>query len=215
MFSEVGTNGNLGVSMSTTKTVKFTAVLSTLFIASFSNAAIIVAGSVEAFNALVAMRSGSILEENFDGYSGFYASGLTGGSGDLAWTATADAGLFAHGSVMSTNNSSVALTMTFSSPNVFAIGGNFFNTSAPNMVMPGLVTVYSGSQVYVLSSNGGSTSFGGFMSTDGSISSITFAPFAIGNTFASASSVVVGVVPSPAVLALGALAGAFGRRRRN
>ena len=181
-----------------------------------AGAAMIVAGSVEAFNALVAMRSGSILEENFGGYSGSYASGLTGGSGDLAWTATSDEGLYVSAShVMSTAVSSKALTMTFSSSNVFAIGGNFFNTSSTYDVMPGLVTIASGSNYYVFSSNGGSTSFGGFMSTDGSISSITFAPFAIGNTFASASSIVVGVVPSPAVLALGALAGLISRRRRN
>ncbi|GDY06389.1 hypothetical protein LBMAG51_11760 [Phycisphaerae bacterium] len=53
------------------------------------------------------------------------------------------------------------------------------------------------------------------MSTSGSISSITFAPFDSGSLYATASNVVIGVVPSPAVLALGALAGAFGRRRRN
>ena len=203
--------------MSTSIPFKFTAIISTLFIASFSNAAIIVAGSYEAFNALVALRSGTILVENFDGYNGFYASGLTGGSGDLAWTATAVGGLYADAatSAMSTNFAQIGLTMTFSSPNVFAIGGNFFNTDVNFGVVSGLVTISSGGQDYVYTSNGGSSSFAGFMSTSGSISSITFAPFGSGSLYATASSVVVGVVPSPAVLALGALAGAFGRRRRN
>ena len=204
--------------MSTSTTFKFTAIISTLFIASFSNAAIIVAGSYESFNALVALRSGTILVENFDGYDGWYASGLTGGSGDLAWTATALGGLFADetSSSMSTNNPEVALTMTFSSPNVFAIGGNFYNTDLNFNTVPGRVVVTVGAVSYFYESNGGSSAFAGFISTSGAINSITFQPFDLGvQVYATASNVVVGVVPSPAVLALGALAGAFGRRRRN
>ncbi len=202
--------------MSTYSKFKFTSVVSVLFIASVSNAAIIVTGSYEAFDALVATRSGAILEEDFSGYSGFYNSGLTGGSGDLAWTATAVGGLLANSPTfaMSTFRQNAVFTMAFSSPNVFAIGGNFFNVNYELAILPGLVTISSGGLEYVYSSNGASSSFAGFMSTNGSISSISFAPF-VNGSWASTSRVVVGVVPSPAVLALGALAGAFGRRRRN
>ncbi len=203
--------------MSTSTALKITFALSTLLVSSIASSALIVTNSSSTFAAIVANQGGSVLNESFDGYNGFYASGLTGGSGDLAWTATAPGGLFADAgtSAMSTNNAQSGLTMTFSSPNVFAIGGNFFNTDVNFGVVPGLVTISSGGHDYVYSSNGGSSSFGGFMSTSGSISSITFAPFDSGSLYATASSVVVGVVPSPAVLALGALAGAFGRRRRN
>ena len=106
--------------------------------------------------------------------------------------------------------------MTFSSPNVFAIGGNFYNTDANFNTTPGRVVVTVGTVSYFYESNGGSTAFAGFISTSGAINSISFQPFDLGvQVYATASNVVVGVVPSPAVLALGALAGAFGRRRRN
>jgi len=204
--------------MSTSTTFKFTFVLSTLLVSSIASSALIVTSSSSTFATAVALQGGSVLNESFDGYNGFYASGLTGGSGDLAWTATALGGLYADAtsSSMSTNNAEVALTMTFSSPNVFAIGGNFYNTDANFNTTPGRVVVTVGTVSYFYESNGGSTAFAGFISTSGAINSISFQPFDLGvQVYATASNVVVGVVPSPAVLALGALAGAFGRRRRN
>ena len=204
--------------MSTSTTFKFTFVLSTLLVSSIASSALIVTSSSSTFATAVALQGGSVLNESFDGYNGFYASGLTGGSGDLAWTATALGGLYADAtsSAMSTNNAEVALTMTFSSPNVFAIGGNFYNTDVNFNTVPGRVVVTVGQVSYFYESNGGSTAFAGFISTSGAINSITFQPFDLGvQVYATASNVVVGVVPSPAVLALGALAGAFGRRRRN
>ncbi len=204
--------------MSTSTTFKFTFVLSTLLVSSIASSALIVTSSSSTFATAVALQGGSVLNESFDGYNGFYASGLTGGSGDLAWTATALGGLYADASTssMSTNNAEVALTMTFSSPNVFAVGGNFYNTDASFNTVPGRVVVTVGAVSYFYESNGGSSAFAGFISTSGAINSITFQPFDLGvQVYATASNVVVGVVPSPAVLALGALAGAFGRRRRN
>jgi hypothetical protein len=204
--------------MSTSTTIKFTLVLSTLLVSSIASSALIVTSSSSTFAVAVALQGGSVLNESFDGYSGFYGSGLTGGSGDLAWTATALGGLYADAvtSSMSTNNAEVALTMTFSSPNVFAIGGNFYNTDANFNTVAGRVVVTVGQVSYFYESNGGSSAFAGFISTSGAINSITFQPFDLGvQVYATASNVVIGVVPSPAVLALGALAGAFGRRRRN
>jgi MYXO-CTERM domain-containing protein len=204
--------------MSTSTTFKFTFVLSTLLVSSIASSALIVTSSSSTFATAVALQGGSVLTESFDGYNGFYASGLTGGSGDLAWTATALGGLYADAtsSALSTNNAEVALTMTFSSPNVFAVGGYFYKTDQSFNTAPGRVVVTVGAVSYFYESNGGSTAFAGFISTSGAINSITFQPFDLGaQVYATASSVVVGVVPSPAVLALGALAGAFGRRRRN
>jgi MYXO-CTERM domain-containing protein len=204
--------------MSTSTTFKFTFVLSTLLVSSIASSALIVTSSSSTFATAVALQGGSVLTESFDGYNGFYASGLTGGSGDLAWTATALGGLYADAtsSALSTNNAEVALTMTFSSPNVFAVGGYFYKTDQSFNTAPGRVVVTVGAVSYFYESNGGSTAFAWFISTSGAINSITFQPFDLGaQVYATASSVVVGVVPSPAVLALGALAGAFGRRRRN
>ena len=79
--------------MSTSTTFKFTFVLSTLLVSSIASSALIVTSSSSTFAIAVALQGGSVLNESFDGYNGFYASGLTGGFGDLAWSATATGAL--------------------------------------------------------------------------------------------------------------------------
>ena len=207
--------------MSTSTTFKFTFVLSTLLVSSIASSALIVTNSSSTFAAIVANQGGTIVGESFESYNGFYASPLTGGSGDSAWSATAVGGIFC-GAVgtsqtLSTNNP-VPLTISFSSPNVFAVGGNFFNTDSSFNIVPGIITISVAGVSYVYESNGSSTSFGGFISTSGAIDSIKIESIQGGpilNLYPTVDNLVVGIVPSPAVLALGALAGAFGRRRRN
>jgi len=206
--------------MSTSTTFKFTFVLSTLLVSSIASSALIVTNSSSTFAAIVANQGGSIVGESFETYNGFYASPLTGGSGDSAWSATAVGGIYCGAvgtsQVLSTNNP-VPLTISFASPNVFAVGGNFFNTDSSFVIVPGLITISAGGVEYVYESNGSSTSFGGFISTNGAIDSIKIVSIQSGaiTLYPTVDNLVVGVVPSPAVLALGALAGAFGRRRRN
>ena len=207
--------------MSTSTTFKFTFVLSTLLVSSIASSALIVTNSSSTFAAIVANQGGTIVGESFEAYNGFYASPLTGGSGDSAWSATAVGGIFC-GAVgtsqtLSTNNP-VPLTISFSSPNVFAVGANFFNTDSSFNIVPGIITISVAGVSYVYESNGSSTSFGGFISTSGAIDSIKIESIQGGpilNLYPTVDNLVVGIVPSPAVLALGALAGAFGRRRRN
>lgn len=207
--------------MSTSTTFKITFALSTLLVSSIASSALIVTSSSSAFSAIVANRGGTIVGESFEAYNGFYASPLTGGSGDSAWSAASVGGIFC-GAVgtsqtLSTNNP-VPLTISFSSPNVFAVGANFFNTDSSFNIVPGLITISVAGVSYVYESNGSSTSFGGFISTSGAIDSIKIESIQGGpilNLYPTVDNLVIGVVPSPAVLALGALAGAFGRRRRN
>ena len=207
--------------MSTSTTFKVTFALSTLLVSSIASSALIVTNSSSTFAAIVANQGGTIVGESFEAYNGFYASPLTGGSGDSAWSAAAVGGIFC-GAVgtsqtLSTNNP-VPLTISFSSPNVFAVGANFFNTDANFNVVPGFITISVAGVSYVYESNGSSTSFGGFISTSGAIDSIKIESIQGGpilNLYPTVDNLVVGIVPSPAVLALGALAGAFGRRRRN
>ena len=206
--------------MSTSTTFKITIALSTLLVSSIASSALIVTNSSSTFAALVANQGGSILTESFETYNGFYASPLTGGSGDSAWSAAAVGGIFCGAvgtsQVLSTNNP-VPLTISFASPNVFAVGGNFFNTDSSFNIVPGLITISAAGVSYVYASDGSSTSFGGFISTSGAIDWIKVESIQSGaiTLYPSVDNLVVGVVPSPAVLALGALAGAFGRRRRN
>ena len=205
--------------MSTSTTFKVTFALSTLLVSSIASSALIVTNSSSTFAAIVANQGGTIVGESFEAYNGFYASPLTGGSGDSAWSAAAVGGIFC-GAVgtsqtLSTNNP-VPLTISFSSPNVFAVGGDFFNTDSNFNVVPGLITISVAGVSYVYESNGSSTSFGGFISTSGAIDSIKIESIqSTQNLYPTVDNLVIGVVPSPAVLALGALAGAFGRRRRN
>lgn len=180
------------------------------------DAAVLVVSSADVFAGIVGAMDGVVLHEEFAAYNGFYASGLAGGTGDSAWTADAVDGLWAADGIMSTNMANAPLTFTFASDNVFAIGGNFFNTNTDFSTGGGLVKVSAGGTTYIFSSTS-IAGFGGFVSTSGAIHSITITTFGGGaaGLFASTDHVSVGVIPSPAVLALGALAGMITRRRRN
>lgn len=180
------------------------------------DAAVLVVSSSDVFADIVGSMDGIVLHEEFATYNGFYASGLAGGTGDSAWTADAVDGLWAANGIMSTADANTPLTFTFASENVFAIGGNFFNTNANFGTGGGLVKVSAGGSTYIFSSTS-IAGFGGFVSMDGAIHSITITTFGGGaaGLYASTGHVSVGVIPSPAVLALGALAGMITRRRRN
>jgi len=183
-------------------------------IASGASAEIFVTSSQSVFDALVDDLGGSVVAQSFGSYDGFYESGLVGGSGDAAWTASASGGLFADAGIFSTNTPNVALTFSFSSANVFAIGGNFFNTNFDFSTGPGLVKVVAGGVNFILPSS--PSSFAGFVSTSGSISSISILPFggAAAGTFPSTNSLLIGVVPAPGAVALLGVAGLLARRRR-
>jgi hypothetical protein len=183
-------------------------------IASSASAELFVASSQSVFNELVENFSGSVVGQTFSDYSGYYATGLSGGSGDAAWTAEADGGLFADDGVMSTDNPAVSLTFNFSSANVFAVGGNFFNTNRDFSTGPGLVKVVAEGVSFILSSS--PSSFAGFVSSSGSISSISIVRYgaSAAETFASTNSLSIGVIPAPGAIAVLGVAGLSVRRRR-
>ncbi|MEY4183384.1 MAG: hypothetical protein RLZZ217_2010, partial [Planctomycetota bacterium] len=84
--------------------------------------------SQQGFELLSQQGGYSLAAENFSGFSGFYPT-LGGGSGSTAWQASALGGLYVgSGGQLSTNNADAALTLTFSSGDVYAVGGNFFLT---------------------------------------------------------------------------------------
>lgn len=178
-----------------------------------SDAAVIVVGEASVFEALVVDMGGSVLTEGFAGYSGFYASGVGGGSGASAWTAASPGNLYATAGIFSTDADRQPLTFSFASADVFAVGGRFFNTNFFFDIAPGLVQVTAGGATYMLSSS--ATGFAGFVSTSGAIQSITIAPFGSAGVslWASTDGIVVGAVPAPGGIALLGLAG-FARRRR-
>ena len=153
--------------------------------------------------------------ENFSAYSGFYPS-LAGGSGSTAWQATALGGIYVgSGGQLSTNNADAALTLSFSSGDVYAIGGNFFLTDINFGFLPGLVQVELADGSSYIANIQSANAFSGFVSLGSAISQITISPFGVQpNAYVTATNLCFGVGPAPGAAALLAVAGLVGRRRR-
>lgn len=157
----------------------------------------------------------SLAAENFNAFSGFYSS-LNGGSGATAWQATALGGIYVGPSgQLSTNNADAALTLTFSSGDVYAVGGNFFLTDINFGFLPGLVQVQLADGSSYIANIQNANSFSGFVSLGSSISQITISPFGVQpNAYVTATNLCLGVVPAPGAMALLSVAGLVNRRRR-
>ncbi|MBU6208324.1 MAG: hypothetical protein KGR22_00230 [Planctomycetes bacterium] len=167
------------------------------------------------FDLLSQQGGYALAGENFGGYSGFYSS-LSGGTGATAWQATALGGLYVgSGGQLSTNNADAALTMSFSSGDVYAIGGNFFLTDFNFGFLPGLVQVELADGSSYIANIQNANSFSGFVSLGSAISQITISPFGVQpNAYVTATNLCFGVVPAPGAVALMAVAGLVSRRRR-
>jgi len=153
--------------------------------------------------------------ENFGGYSGFYSS-LSGGTGATAWQATALGGLYVgSGGQLSTNAADAALTLNFTSGDVYAVGGNFFLTDINFGFLPGLVQVELADGSSYIANIHSANAFSGFVSLGSAISQITISPFGVQpNAYATVTSLCIGAVPAPGALALLAVGGLASRRRR-
>lgn len=190
-----------------------TAVIAGSMAVSVANAGLVTVDNCGIFTSWVVFQGGSMEVEDFSGYSGHYASALVGGSGAGEWIASAPGGLFAGSAGISTATVEGALTFAFSDPGVFAVGGNFFLTDTNQSVISGVIEIIADNVVYSYVTDGSDTSFLGFISTDGAIQSISIRPLTSG-ACATSSSLRIGFVPAPAVLAAVAMAGLLRRRHR-
>ena len=198
------------------RTVPTCAAICSLSLAALASADVYVFDNALTFGVF-SNASGLISEQqNFNGLSGSYPS-VSGGAGNFAWTASAPSGLFVNGSsVARTLATQDTLTFTFSSANVFAVGGAFYNVDAAgnqqNSVMK--IKLSDGTSFIRVVSN--TTTFSGFVSDGVNITSLevsrsgSLAP----NTYVASSGFVIGAVPAPGALALVGLAGLVARRRR-
>jgi len=151
---------------------------------------------------------------DLDVYSGQYSTPLTGTAGAVNWSANAVGGLTVlSGQLSSTNGAAMRIDLTGAS--VFGISGNFFASNGGTLV-PALVFV---------SLNDGSgfanwidtdSAFLGFLSTASAISSIeiTSMPVGPGAAAPTVDNLTFAYVPAPGAMAILAVAGMVGARRR-
>ncbi len=177
---------------------------------------VIVFDNTALFSSVAQMFGMSVSAQDFSNYDGGYSSGVSGGSGSTAWTATSSTGFLAQGGIFSAFGASDAVTFTFATDDVYAVGGNFFNRDSSFAVLPSIIRVTTDDGVSYVHYVGSTTTFSGFVSTGEAIQSITVAPFGSSGqpAFSAVSSMTFGVVPAPGAIALLAVAGLVSRRRR-
>ena len=155
--------------------------------------------------------------ENFNAYSGSYASPLTGSTGAVNWSATASAGLNVAGGQLSAGSPG-PMTIAFSGADVYGISGNFFGTDGASTVVPSLVLVSLNDGTSYLNLIDTSTVFVGFVSTGAAISSISVSaqplPGGAASVYPTVDNLGFAYVPAPGAIALLGLAGLVGSRRR-
>lgn len=172
--------------------------------------------------AFLASLSGTSYTEAFTGLSSPDAgAALNFLSGGFSYSISSPGNLYATGDVLSTSLPDEGLTITFTSGNVTAVGGNFFNVNFSDEFQQVAVTLtLSDGTTTTFTPASAADSFRGFASTQ-VINSLTIsAPGA--TLYASVDNLTVGAVtpvPEPSSWALMGLGlagmGVFARRRLN
>ncbi len=158
--------------------------------------------------------------ENFNTYSGFYASPLTGSTGGFNWSAASSGGMYVgavNGSQALSTNNPAPLTISFSGLTVNGVSGNVFGTDINFSVVPSIVQLSLQDGTSYIAFIDSATAFAGFVSTGASITAITVSaqPLAGGSAvYPTFDNMTLASVPAPGALALLGLAGAAAFRRR-
>ena len=171
-----------------------------------------------------AIQPGAYIE-NFSSFTfgnplnGSQLSYVAPGGGGFGWTASAALGLYSNNSALSTNTAQDPLTITFSTPNVTALGGNFTNTDISGAVIPGTVTITTSDGGVQTVTNPTAASFLGYTSAV-PIVSVTIVSAGATNNWPQVDHFYTGlaaggVVPEPASLGVAAMGlGLIAARRR-
>jgi hypothetical protein len=149
--------------------------------------------------------------ETFNGLSNASSPSFTGGA--FAYTASAPNDIYFSGDFLGTNQVGDALTITFTSGNVTALGANFFATDiSDSFQVHSLTLTLSDGTVATFTPVSQADSYRGF-TTDVAISSLVVSGTAGTSLYASLDNLTVGVsaVPEPETWALFA-AGLLGLR---
>jgi len=185
-----------------------------------SSAAMVTFTNSALWNYYATLSGASTLTENFNSYSGFYGSPLSGSISGVNWSAAASGGLYVGvvgGSAALSTNNPEPMTISFSGTAVRGVSGNIYGTDINFNVVPSIVQLSLQDGTSYIAFIDSATAYAGFYSTGAAITSITISaqPLPGGTTAVYPTFDNLSVaVPAPGVLALVGLAGLAGRRRR-
>ena len=155
--------------------------------------------------------------ENFDGLPSSPPTSFAGGA--FSYSVSAPSGLYGSGEFLGTNLPNEALTITFTSGNVTAVGGNFYATNISDAFQSASVTLtLSDSTTVTYTPTSVADSFRGFTSNV-TITSMTMGAPGV-SLYAGIDNLTVGVtaVPEPAsvlLMALGVVGLLVARHRKS
>jgi hypothetical protein len=151
---------------------------------------------------------------DLDVYSGQYSTPLTGSAGAVNWSANAAGGLTVTSAQLSSTDGG-AMRIDLTGASVFGISGNFFASNGGTLV-PALVFVSLNDGTGFANFIDTESAFLGFISTTSAISSIeiTAMPVGSGSVAPTVDNLAFAYVPAPGAMAILAVAGLVGTRRR-
>lgn len=161
--------------------------------------------------------------ENFNSFDGLYSSPLTGSLSTIGvnWSANAPGGIYvgpAAGSQVLSTNLPEPLSLSFTGTDVRGFSGNIFGTDIGFNVIPAVMQIQlqDGSSYFAYVD--ASTAWVGLYSTSAAITNVTITaqpgPGGTEGVYPTLDNMNIAVVPAPGALALLAVAGLVGRRRR-
>jgi len=203
------------------KNIVLSSLVAVSAVASTSSAAVIVFTNEFVWDTYATGNDAAQFTENFEAYSGFYASPLTGTQGGVNWSANATGGLFV-GAVGSSQalstNAPAPMTISFTGAAVQGVSGNIYGTDINFQVVPSIVQLSLQDGTSYIGFIDSATAFVGFYSTGAAITAITISaqplPGGTNDVYATFDNMTFAVVPAPGAIALLGLAGLAGRRRR-
>lgn len=165
--------------------------------------------------SLLANVTGGSYTNNFDGLSSPAPGAAVFTGGGFSYSAFAPSDLYASGDFFGTSQINEALTITFTSGNVFAFGANFFATDIMDAFQSVSITLtLSDGTTETFTPTSMSDSYRGFLSNVAITSLIIGGPGQ--SLYAGLDNLTVGTVPEPtswALLGLGLIGFLVARRR--
>jgi len=173
--------------------------------------------SLATFQAAIGNDAGAYTETFTGGAGGTSSQSFSGGTPLMGYTITGPAagGVYREGTFIGNNNPNSIFTVTFTSGNVFAVGGNFFITNFSDaFVANASVTLTYNDGTTTTFTPTDANAFNGYVSALPITALVMSAPVGAGR-FNTIDNLIVSSIPTPGAAAVLALAGLVaGRRRR-